>query len=210
MDAKVERRSVIFWTPVFYIVHNSPYTYCEFIDLFIHPAMSLLMSSPPPRLTDEMKRILQMSKVYSIVDWYYYQHHTVIRIYGCELLAYRLPIYVPMGLFALEYFRQFGNADYLHFQSKNKKSQLKVRSQLGPFLYNRKEEGWKEANSILEALRLQTSFEWIPYDPNHFVSLRRIKYKLGSYSHMRQPEIERYANTLSWEEGTPGKKVPLK
>ena len=79
---------------------------------------------------------------------------------------------------------------------------MKVRSQLGPFLYNKKEEGWKEANSILEALKLQTSFEWIPYDPNHFVSLRRIRYKLGTYSHVRQPEIEQYANALSWEEGT--------
>ena len=79
---------------------------------------------------------------------------------------------------------------------------MKVRSQLGPFLYNRKEEGWKEADSILEGLRLQTSFEWIPYDPNHTISLRRIRYKLGSYAHKRQPEIEKYANTSNWEEGT--------
>ena len=79
---------------------------------------------------------------------------------------------------------------------------MKVRSQLGPFLYNKKEEGWKEANSILEALKLQTSFEWIPYDPNHFVSLRRIRYKLGTYSLVRQPEIEQYANALIWKKGT--------
>ena len=111
-------------------------------------------------------------------------------------------MYVPMRLFALEYFRQFGNSDYLHFQSRNKKSQLKVRSQLGPFLYNRKEEGWKEADRILEGLRLQTSFEWVPYDPNHSISLRRIRYKLGNYAHKRQPEIEKYANASDWEEGT--------
>ena len=143
--------------------------------------MTLLFGVPPPRLTDEMQRILQLSKAYSIGDWYFYQHHTVIRIYCCELNPYKLPRYVPMRLSALEYFRQFGNADQVHFYSKNKKVQLKVRNQLGPFLYNKREEGWKEANRILETLQLQTSFRWVPYDPNHFISLRRVKYKLGSY-----------------------------
>ena len=103
--------------------------------------MTLLLGVPPPRLTEEMQRILHLSKAYNIGDWYFYQHHTVIRIYGCELNPYRLPRYVPMRLFGLEYFRQFGNADFVHFQSKNKKVQLKVRNQLGPFLYNKREEG---------------------------------------------------------------------
>lgn len=105
--------------------------------LFIHPAMSLLLGSPPPRLTDEMQRILQLSKTYNIGDWYIYQHHTVIRIYGCELAPYRLPRYVPMRLFALEYFRKFGNANMIHFHSKNKKAQLKFKNQLDPFIYNK-------------------------------------------------------------------------
>ena len=79
---------------------------------------------------------------------------------------------------------------------------MKVRSQLGPFLYNKSKEGWTEADRILEGLRLQTSFEWIPYDPNHSISLGRIRYKLGNYAHKRHPEIEKYANALDWEEGT--------
>ena len=107
-----------------------------------------------------------------------------------------------MTLFALEYLRQFGNADFVHFHNKNKKVQLKVRNQLGPFLYNKREEGWKEADLILETLKLQTSFQWVPYDPNHFISLRRVKYKLGGYAHVRLPHIEKYANSLSWKEGT--------
>ena len=164
--------------------------------------MTLLLGTPPPRLTDEMQKILQLSKAYSIGDWYFYQHHTVIRMYGCELAPYRLPRYVPMRLFALEYFRQFGNVDQVHFHSKNKNVQLKVRNELGPFLYNKREEGWKEADRILEALQLQTSFCWVPYYPNHFITLRRVKYKLGSYDHIRLPHIEKYANLLSWKEGT--------
>ena len=54
LDLKGERRSVIFWTSVFHIVYNSPYTYCEFIDLFIYPATSLLITTPPARLSAEM------------------------------------------------------------------------------------------------------------------------------------------------------------
>ena len=202
LDAQGKPRSVVFWSSIFHHVSYSPYTYCEFIDLFIHPAMTLLFGVPPPRLTDEMQRILHLSKTYNIGDWYFYQHHTVIRIYGCELAPYRLPRYVPMRLFSLEYFRQFGNADMIHFHSKNKKAQLKVKNQLGPFIYNKREEAWQEADKILKCLGLQTSFLWSPYDPNHFISLRRFKYKMASYDHVRLPHIEKYANLLRWKEGT--------
>ena len=58
LDAKGERRFVIFWTSLFHLVHNSPYTYCEFIDIFIYPVSSLLMRSPSPRLSGDMQKIL--------------------------------------------------------------------------------------------------------------------------------------------------------
>ena len=48
---------------------------------------------------------------------------------------------------------------------------------------------------------MQTSFLWSPYDPNHFISLRRVKFKLASYDHVRLPHIEKYANLLRWKEG---------
>jgi len=105
LDAQGNQSSVVYWSSIFHYGSHSPYTYCEFIDLFIHPAMSLLLSSPPPRLTDEMQRILQLSKVYSIGDWYFYQNHTVIRIYGCELAPYRFPRYVPMRVIFLRVFQ---------------------------------------------------------------------------------------------------------
>jgi len=107
-----------------------------------------------------------------------------------------------MRLFALEYFRQFGNADVFHFSSRGKKAQLKVRNQLGPFIYNKREEAWQEADKMLNGLGLQTSFLWAPYDPNHFISLRRVRYRLANYDHVRLPHIEQYANQLEWREGT--------
>jgi len=47
-DSKGERRSVNFWTSVFHNVCESPYTYCEFIDLFVHPISTLLIGAPSP------------------------------------------------------------------------------------------------------------------------------------------------------------------
>ena len=193
---------MVFWSAVFHQVQDSPYSYSEFIDQFVYPVSCLLMKVPPPRITYEMQKILQLSKNYKLGDWYLYQDHTVIRVYGCELDPYRMPRYVLMRLFALEYFRQFGNADLVHFHSENKKVQLKVRNQLCRFLYNKREEGWKEVDMILESLQLETRFRWVPYDPNHFISLRRVKHKLGGYTHIRLPHIEKYANLLSWKEGT--------
>ena len=137
LDSKGERRSVIFWTSIFHEVHNSPYSYCEFIYLFVYPISSLLRRTPA-RLSYDMQKILQLSKNYKIGDWYFYESHTVIRMYGSELCPYRLPRYVPLRLFALEYYRQLISLDLTHFHSTKKKAQLKFKDQLGPFLMNKK------------------------------------------------------------------------
>jgi len=122
LDSKGERRYVIFWTSIFHRIGETPYTYCEFIDLFIHLTSTLLIGNSPPRLSGDMKKILQLSKSYRIGDWCFYQDHTEIRIYGYELCPYKLPKYVPMRLFALEYFRQLINSDLTHFCNANKKA----------------------------------------------------------------------------------------
>ena len=70
------------------------------------------------------------------------------------------------------------------------------------FIYNKREEGWQEADRMLEGLGLKTSFLWKPYDPNHFITLRRVKYRLSSYDHVRLPHIEKYANQIKWKRGT--------
>jgi len=150
-----------------------------------------------------MQKILQLLKSYGIGDWYFYQNHIVVRIYGCELAPYRLPKYVPMRLFALEYIRQFGNADMIHLYGRSKKAQLKIIHQLGPFIFNKREEAWEEADKMLKnVLLLKTSFYWAPYEPNHFISLRRVKYRLTGYGHCSIPQIEQYANQQEWVEGT--------
>jgi len=202
LDSKGERRSVVLWSSVFHQVQHSPYSYCEFIDQFVYPVSCLLMKAPPPRISYEMQKILQLSKSYKLGDWYLYQDHTVIRIYGCELCPYRLPRYVPMRLFALEYYRQIINSDLTHFYSTKKKARLKFRDRLGPFIMNRK-EGWQDADLILkDQLMLKRSFWWVPYDPLGFISARRVKYRLTPYTHCKIPHIEQYANQDAWAQGT--------
>ena len=77
-----------------------------------------------------------------------YQNHTEIRIYGCELPPYKLPKYLPMRLFALEYYRQIINSDEVHFVRTKKNAQLRIKYHLGPFICNNREVG-KEADEIL-------------------------------------------------------------
>jgi len=79
-------------------------------------------------------------------------------MYGCELSPFKLPKYVPMRLFALEYYRQMINSDLVHFIKARKKAQLRIKHQLGPFICNTRELG-KEAETILEDyLKLHKTF----------------------------------------------------
>ena len=126
-------RSVIFWSAITHNSRDSPYSYNEFIDIFVHPATTLLTGVSPPRLSNEIKKILQLSKQYRIGDWYLYQNHIEIRVYGCELCPFKLSKYVPLRLFALDYFRQMINSDIVHLCNARKKAQLRIKSQLGPF-----------------------------------------------------------------------------
>jgi len=63
-----------------------------------------------------------------------------------------------MRLFTLEYFRQIINTDLTHFYNANKKAQLRIKNQLGPFVINSR-DAWQEAEKILQDhLRLKRSF----------------------------------------------------
>jgi len=202
LDSKGERRSIVFWSAVFHQVQYSPYSYCEFIDQSVYPVSCLLMKAPPPRITYEMQKLLQLSKSYKVGDWYLYQDHTMIRVYDCELCPYRLLRYVPMRLFALEYYRKLINSYLTHFHSTKKRAQLKFKNQLGPFVMNKK-EGWQDTDLILkDQLKLKRIFWWVPYDPLGFINARRVKYRLTPYDHCKNPHIEKYANQVAWAQGT--------
>ena len=84
LDTRGNPRSAIFWTSLVHL-YDSQYSYTDFIDIFLYPVTTMLLGSPPPRISADIRRVLQLSKQYRVEDWYLYQNHTEIRIYGCEL-----------------------------------------------------------------------------------------------------------------------------
>ena len=103
-----------------------------------------------------------------------------------------------MKLFAFEYYRQLINSNLTHFHSAKKKANLKCRDHLGPFIMNKK-DGWQEADQILgQQFKLKRSFWWVPYDPEGFISARRVKYRLLAYKHCPYPQTEHFASQDEW------------
>jgi len=49
-----------------------------------------------------------------------------------------------MRIFSLEYFRQIINSDEVNFLSAKKKTQFKMKNQLGPFIFNNRDAGLEE------------------------------------------------------------------
>ena len=64
-------------------------------------------------------------------------------------------------------------------------------------------EGWQDVDQILGLkLKLKRSFWWVPYDPDGFISARKVKYRFTTYEHCKIPQIEQFSNQDEWVEGT--------
>ena len=135
MDDHGNNLSIIHWTPLFR-KDNTKLSLGPFADHFFHVAVSLLIINIEPRIDSEIKRILHLSEKTKKGEWYMYQSYSEIRIYGCELSPYKLPKYVPIRIFALEFIRKMINMDQIHFQAAKKKSNFKLKTQVGPFICN--------------------------------------------------------------------------
>lgn len=102
-----------------------------------------------PRISSEIKKFLHLSKHDKVGDWYLYQNYTEIQIYGCEIPPYRLPIFVSIRIFTLEYIRHMLNMDELHFVSNKKKTYFKLKAHVGPYIVNTRVET-KEVEELLK------------------------------------------------------------
>jgi hypothetical protein len=195
MDADGRPQPVTTWTSL--LKHNFvEYHFTTFIDQFYHPVVSMLSGMPEPRINDEVQRILHLSDNVKTGDWYLCQNHTEIRVFECELEPYKLPRYVPVRIFALEYIRQIMNSDHIHFVSLKKKQQLRIKGQIGSFICNSRGAG-EEADRMLKEMKFSTSFIW-HYDPCGIISDMRVKNKNALYAHESKPEIEKFANQIVW------------
>lgn len=162
MNIESQPLSVIFWTSLLR-KEGSEFSYTDFLELFIQPAMSLLYKVDQPRINDEMKKILQLSEKCKMGDWFLYEKHTELRIFGSNLQPYKLPKYLTIRVFALEYLRQVLNSDAINFMASKKKTQFKLKNQIGPFIVNNRDVD-KEIEKRLSELKFQVSFLW-NYDP---------------------------------------------
>ena len=67
------------------------------------------------------------------------------------------------SIFALEYLRKLLNADEVNFIVFRKKTQFKLKNQVGPFIVNNREAA-NEINVKLKEYKFPYSFMW-DYDP---------------------------------------------
>ena len=148
--------SVVFWSSL-PRKDGSEFNYKDFIDLFIRPAMSLLCKEEQPRISEEIKRILHLSEHCKLGDWYLYENYTERRIFGATLAPYKLPKFLTIRFFALEYLRQVLNVDAINFMAAKKKTQFKLKNQIGPFIVNNR-DALKEIVMKLSELKFQKSF----------------------------------------------------
>jgi hypothetical protein len=137
--------------------NSSEFSFKQFIDQFYHPVVSMLSGRKEPRINEEIQRILHLSDLAKTGDWYLYKDHTEIRVYGCELAPYKLPKYLPIRIFSLEYIRQMINSDDIHFVAFKKKQQLRIKGQIGYFICNNRAAG-EEANKLLKEMKFNLKF----------------------------------------------------
>jgi hypothetical protein len=199
MDKNGKPQAVTSWTSL--LRRNSmEFSFKQFIEQFYHPVVSMLSGRPEPWINEEIQRILHLSDLAKTGDWYLYQNHTEIRVYGCELAPYKLPKYLPVRIFSLEYIRQMINSDDIHFVSLKKKQQLRIKGKIGSFICNSRGVG-EEADRFLKEMKFEVSFLW-HYDPCGIISEMRVKNKNVPYVHISKPEIERFVNQMEWEPNT--------
>ena len=88
LDTEGNPQSVVFWTS---LIRNDSieFSYKDFIDAFFYPVVNMLSSSIQPRVNEEIKKVLQLSDQSRTGDWYLYQNHAEIRLYGCQLTPYK-------------------------------------------------------------------------------------------------------------------------
>lgn len=149
--------------------------------MFVHPAMSLLSGTAEPKISEEIRRIMLLTYQARKCDWYLYQNYIELIVYHCELARYNLPKFLPMRIFSLEYIRQMINAHEVHFVAAKKKSQFRIKSQVGPFICNSRVAG-DEADKILKEMNFTHSFAW-SYDPWDIISKKRVENKSTTYIH---------------------------
>jgi hypothetical protein len=92
------------------------------------------------------------------------------------------------------------NSYDIHFVAAKKKQQLKIKTQIGPFICNNRSAG-EEADNLFKQMRFTLSSTWA-YDPFGVIYELRVKQRSTPYAHTQKPKVEKYMNQTEWQENT--------
>jgi hypothetical protein len=173
--------------------------FLECIDLFMSNSYKVIYSEPPPKIFLECKKLLRLSPDKRVGDWYIFDNYTKIRVYGCELRPFLLPIFLTPKMFSLQYIRKILNSDDVHFVSRKYKATFKLEKEVGPFIVNSKIALQVLVAKVLSDMGFQEGETWI-YDPYAFISSKNISHGLNSYHHERKEEVELLENQRRWKD----------
>lgn len=126
------------WTP-FVRKHVKNEGFSQFVDKFMYTIHINFHGESPPKFFPMCKGFLQLSPIAREGDWYLFESHTIMRIYGLELRLFLLPKYLTQIIFSLEYTRQRWNSYYIHFESNILNITFRLLAKLGTFLVIQKE-----------------------------------------------------------------------
>lgn len=90
--------------------------------------------------------------------------------------------------------------DDLNFVSHKRKSQLKIKAQIGSFICNTRSAS-VEAGKLLRKMNFHPNFTW-SNDPFDIISVVTVNFKMSRYNHTLRPEIEKFMNQEQWVDGT--------
>lgn len=104
VDINKKKQKMVFWTD---LIRGDPeYSgLFEFTSLFLLVVYKILNGILRPTFLPKAQEFIQFSKDVRCGDWFIFEEHAKIRLYGASFKPYRLPKFVPMRLFSLEFIR---------------------------------------------------------------------------------------------------------
>jgi hypothetical protein len=127
--------SIIHWT---YMIKKKSLNvgFSQYVDRFMSKAYQIIYNEVPPKIFLECKKLIQLSQDKKVGEWYIFEHHTKIIIYGCQLCPFLFHVFFTTRIFSLEYVRQRLNLYEIHFVSNKYKASFKLKKAVGAFIVN--------------------------------------------------------------------------
>ena len=157
-----------------------------YINQFLPLLYTLRHDITPPRVIPEMVQELQETPELATGDWFLYEDHTVIRVYGFSGRPYKLPAFLTLRIFALEYIRQKLACDEQHFIDRKLPKTFRIPTELGPFLV-KNQQALSVVEERLNKMKFQAAGPW-RYDPKGILfRLRNPGKQPGSENPFHEP-----------------------